>query len=521
MFKKVSVILMSLLFTLSVTACGNGGGSTSTNTVASSNKLTIAINADMGTLDPGVSMDNLSWKITYPAYERLLELKGSTTDLKPGLAEKWKVSTDGLVYTFTLSKGHKFSDGTEVNAAAVKFTFDRILAIAKGPADTYGVIKQIKVIDANTVEFDLKNAFPPFLSTLTTNYGGIVNPKVMQHEKSADKAQDYLSNHTAGSGTYQLKDWKKGDYIELTLNPNVTVNPVIKEVYFKFVADASAARLQLEKNDIDIAEGIPIEQLNEMKDKVNLVKKPSLFVDYVYLNSTKGNVALKNTKVRQAINYAVDYKSIISKVMMGYATPMVGPIPAGLWGHDSTLKQYTYDKEKAKSLLKESGVKNIQLDLLYSDRFPNWEQEALVMQSNLADIGIKLNLNKVAYATMRDEIDAGKFDLSMGVWSPDYADPFMFMNYWFDSKNAGLSGDRAFYVNKDVDVLLRKAASIGDKTERTKIYIDVQKTVIEDAPYIYLYQKDFVLPISKNVKGNVYNPMLEGIYNFSQMSKVN
>lgn len=521
MFKKMSLILMSLLFTLSIVGCGNGGSSTAPNAISNSNKLTIAINADMGTLDPGVSMDNLSWKITYPAYERLVELNGSTTDLKPGLAEKWKVSDDGLTYTFTLAKGHKFSDGTDVNAAAVKFTFDRILALAKGPADTYGVIKEVKVIDSNTVEFDLKNAFPPFLSTLTTNYGGIVNPKVMENEKNGDKAQDYLSNHTAGSGVYQLQEWKKGDYIKLTLNPSSSVKPAIKEVYFKFVADASAARLQLEKNDIDIAEGIPIDQLTEMKDKVTLVQKPSLFVDYVYVNSTKGNEALKNIKVRQAISYAVDYKSIISKVMMGYATQMIGPVPDGLWGHDSTAKQYTYDKEKAKSLLKESGVTNIQLNLLYSDRFPNWEQEALVIQANLADIGIKLNLNKVAYATMRDMLDSGKFDLAMGVWSPDYADPFMFMNYWFDSKNSGLSGNRAFYNNKDVDVLLRKAASISDKTEREKIYKDVQKTVIEDAPYIYLYQKNFVLPVSKNVKGYVYNPMLEGIYNFAEMSKIN
>lgn len=95
----------------------------------------------------------------------------------------------------------------------------------------------------------------------------------------------------------------------------------------------------------------------------------------------------------------------------------------------------------------------------------------------------------------------------------------MFMNYWFDSVNFGLAGNRAFYKNDKVDELVRKAASINDKAEREKLYKEAQKIVIDEAPYLYLYQKDFLLPVSKNVKGFVYNPMLEGIYNLAEMSK--
>jgi peptide/nickel transport system substrate-binding protein len=104
--------------------------------------------------------------------------------------------------------------------------------------------------------------------------------------------------------------------------------------------------------------------------------------------------------------------------MHGYATPLASPVPKGLWGYNESAFKYTRNVAKAKALLKEAGVNNLQLTLLYSDRFPNWEQEALVVQGNLKDIGVKVNLSKVAYATMRDMLDSGKFDLAIGSMEP-------------------------------------------------------------------------------------------------------
>lgn len=518
---------LSPFLILTLVACSNTANPPASQTATSSSDtngkdtLVVAMTADEGTLDPAVTMDNAAWKITYPTYERLVEYNGATTEVKPGLAKEWKVSPDGLTWTFTLNQGHKFADGTPVDANAVKFTFDRILKIAKGPVDVFGVIQDIKVQDPNTVVFTLQKNFPPFLSTLAANYGGIVNPKVKDHEINGDLGQNYLASHTMGSGPYQLTEWKKGEYLKLELNPNSSLKPAFKTVYFKIAADSSAQRLQLEKGEIDIAEGIPVEQLKGISSlpTVQIIQKPSLFVDIAYINTSKGNPALQNPKVRQAISYAIDYTSLTKAVQQGYATQMRGPIPQGLWGHDAQAKQYTHDIEKAKSLLAEAGVKNLSLDLLYADKWPWWETEALTLQSNLNDAGIKVNLKKVAYATQREMIDKGQFDLCLGVWSPDFADPFMFMNYWFDSKNFGLSGNRAFYKNDKVDELVRKAAASNNKQEREQLYGEAQKIVIDDAPYLYLYQKDFVLPISKAVKGFTYNPMLEGIYNLAEMSK--
>ena len=530
--------LLSLLFSLSLalSACSSPTnqtqdkpadpaapkaepGKTATETAADT--LFVSISADQGTLDPAVTMDNSAWKITYHAYQRLVEYDGASTEVKPGLAKEWKVSPDGLQWTFTLQEGNKFADGTPVTAEAVKFSFDRILQIKKGPYDVYSVIKEVKVDSPTSVTFVLAKNFPPFLSTLAANYGSIVNPKVKEKEQNGDLGQNYLANNTMGSGPYQLAEWKKGEYFKLNQNPNSTVKSTFKEVYFKITPDATAQRLQLESGEIDIAEGIPTEQLGAVKElsNVEVLQQPSLFVDYVYINSSKGNPALQNPKVRQALSYAIDYQALTDSVQEGYATQMRGPIPKGLWGHDEAAFQYTQDVEKAKALLAEAGVSNLSLTLLYSDARTWWETEALTLQAFLADIGVELKLNKIANATSREMIDKGEFDLALGVWSPDFGDPFMFMNYWFDSNNFGLAGNRAFYKNDKVDELVRKAATTNDQAEREKLYQEAQKIVIEEAPYIYLYQKDFLLPVSKRVKGFVYNPMLEGIYNLAEMSK--
>jgi len=493
-----------------------------TNTLSTpADTLIVAINADQGTLDPAVTFDNGAWKITYYAYERLVEYDGASTEVKPGLAKEWKVSEDGLTWTFTLEEGHKFADGTPVTAEAVKFTFERTLKIKKGPSDVYSVIKEVRVDSPNTVSFVLSQNFPPFLSTLAANYGSIVNPKVMEHEVDGDLGQSYLAEHTMGSGPYQLDEWRKGEYIKLTTNPHSSIKPSIQTVYFRIVPDATSQRLQLEQGEIDIAEGIPREQLKAVKElpNVEVLQYPSLSVDYVYVNSSKGHPALQNPKVRQALSYAIDYTALAEAVQEGYATQMRGPIPKGLWGHDETAFQYSRDVEKAKALLAEAGVSDLKINLLYSDNKAWWETEALALQSFFAEIGVTLELKKVAYATSREMMDAGQFDLALGVWSPDFGDPYMFMNYWFDSNNFGLAGNRAFYKNDKVDELVRKAAQINDQAEREKLYREAQKIVIEEAPYLYLYQMDFILPISKSVKGFVYNPMLEGIYNLAEMSK--
>ena len=229
---------------------------------------------------------------------------------------------------------------------------------------------------------------------------------------------------------------------------------------------------------------------------------------------------MDNVKLRQAINYAVDYKGIIDGAVKGRGEQLTTPVPKGMWGRDDSLKGYSLDPDKAKALLKEAGMENgVSLKLLYSDNQGFNEAQALMLQNSLGKVGIKLELEKVAWATFRERVDKGNFDLAMGTWSPDYADPQFFMTYWFDSSYFGLAGNRAFYKNDAVDTILREAEKITDQNKRVELYKKAQAMVLDDAPYIFLFQTNVLTPMRANVKGFIYNPMLDDMYNFEDMSK--
>ena len=286
------------------------------------------------------------------------------------------------------------------------------------------------------------------------------------------------------------------------------------------MSESSDRRMALEQGDIDIAENILIDQIPALEKNADLkvLRFPSQLVEYVYINCQKE--PLNNPKVRQALNYAVDYKGIIDYVLQGNGLQMRGPVPEGMWGHKPEVFQYAKDVDKAKGLLKEAGFdQGLTLTLIYSERRASWEQIATILQSNFAEIGVTLKLELMANPTLRDKVDRGDFELCLGAWSPDFADPYMFMNFWFDSNNFGLPGNRSFYKNDQVDQLVRKAAVLSDQSERSKLYGEAQDIIMTDAPYIFLYQVSTIVPMRKNVEGYVFNPMLESMYNFRDIYK--
>jgi peptide/nickel transport system substrate-binding protein len=485
--------------------------------------LVIGKSGDPDSLDPAVTVTNNSWTATYPAYERLVKFKvengKGSTDVEGDLAKSWTISPDAKIFTFTLADGHAFADGSVVDAAAVKFAFDRLLKVKKGPSDLYDQLDKVEVVDPHTVRFTLKAPFAPFLAALADDAGSIVSPTVMQHESNGDQGQGYLSDHTLGSGAYQVTSYEKGQQIVMEPNPHYAGTLALKKVVIRIIKEASARRLQLEKGDLDLIEDVPVDQLKALSHAkgVKVIDEPSFFVTYLYLNNT--HKPLDDIKVRQAISYAVDYKGLIKGILLGQGVQMRGAVPEGMWAHDDKVMQYSHDPKKAKALLAEAGVKDLKLGYLYAKTDPYWETIGLVLQHSLAPLGIKVEMQEFAYPTMRDKLNKGDFDIAIGNWTPDYADPSMFMNFWFDSSLHGLPGNRAFYTNPKVDDLIRKAKVGTSQDERAKLYEEAQRIVVEEAPYVLLFQRNFQFAMRDNVKGFVYNPMKLQIYDFASMSK--
>lgn len=485
--------------------------------------LVIGKAADPQTLDPAVTIDNNDWTVTYPAYQKLMRYKQEggkgSTQVEGELAESWKVSDDNLTWTFKLRPGQKFADGTAVDAEAVKFSFERLMRMKQGPSEAFPADMEVTADDAATVTFRLKSPFAPFLYTLANNGAGIVNPKALQAQ--GDKADAWLATNTAGSGAYQLVSWQKGQTLTLEPNPHYggDAKPALARVVVKIVPEASSRRLQLQQGDLDIAEDIPVDQVAALKSAPGVAVRefPSLRVTYLYLNNKTGPLA--NADLRHAVVNAVDYQGIIDGILQKQASQTRGPIPEGMWGYDDSLPVPRQDLDAARQALERSGQSRPTLLLRYSTRDPAWEPIALTTQANLAALGINVKLEKLANATLRDNLGKGEFDISIGNWSPDFADPYMFTSYWLDSEKHGLAGNRSFYSNPQVDAWLREAATLSDQGRREALYKQVQQQVVKDAAYVYLYQKNYQVAMRDNVTGFVFNPMLEAVFNVADIKK--
>lgn len=483
--------------------------------------LVIGKAADPQTLDPAVTIDNNDWTVTYPAYQKLMRYKvedgKGSTDVEGDLAKSWSVSDDNLVWTFTLHEGQKFDDGTDVDADAVKFSFERLLRLKQGPSEAFPADLKVKVVDPTTVEFHLGDQFAPFLYTLANNGAAIVNPKVADK----DDPEQWLAGHTAGSGPYRLVSWDKGQALTLEKNPHYggDKTPALDRFVVKIVPESSSRRLQLQNGDLDIAESISVDQIDALKkaDGVNVVEFPSLRVHYLYLNNKSG--PLKDVDLRHAVVDAIDYQGFVSGIMLDQAKQMRGPIPEGMWGYDESIALPKQDVAKAKQAMDSASETSRDLLLRYSTRDPVWESIAIATQANLAAVGFNVKVEKLANATLRERLDTGEFDIAVGNWSPDFADPYMFTSYWFDSDKHGLAGNRSFYANDDVDAWLREAATLSDQDRRIELYKKVQDQVIKDAAYAYLFQVNYQAALRDNVQGFVFNPMLEAVFNVADISK--
>ncbi|GAG27132.1 unnamed protein product, partial [marine sediment metagenome] len=221
---------------------------------------------ELRTLDPHVSVDNNAWRAIYYCYDRLVEFKLGTTELVPGLATSWDIADDGLTYTFLLREGIKFIDGAPFNAEAVKFNFDRLFAMGLAPAGTFGFVDKVEVVDDYTVNFVLKEAFIPGISSFATDQGCIVSPGVMEHEVAEDWAQDWLAEHSAGTGPFFVDEWTHGVQVVLARNDNYWGEPAkLEKVSIRYIPEAADLRMLLETGEVDIGEKLTVDQIEAMK----------------------------------------------------------------------------------------------------------------------------------------------------------------------------------------------------------------------------------------------------------------
>jgi len=484
--------------------------------------------ADPTNLDPHSTVDGLSLVTMGRTYDKLVDLRpgvpqpGAALEVDPDLAESWEASSDNLRYTFRLRSGLKFADGTPLDASAVKWSFDRMMRINKAGASNLRQLKETRAVDDRTVEMILSEPYAYFLPVLGTYSCSVINPKVADQAKDGDDAQQFLANNSMGSGPYVITEWRRGQQIQLDVNPNwYGPAPALKRVIIKIIPESTNLKLQLEKGDIDFMAPISIPEMITMMGKpgVRVEEVPSHLYILAYLNCTKP--PLDNVKVRQAFNYAMNYDQIIQELIQGKGRRMRGPLAYGMEGYDETLKGYDYDPARAKELLREAGYPDgFEITCTYASQgAPGADDIALASQQYLGDIGVRVKLEKVAEPTRRERIDKNDFVWSVGGWSPPMPIPPWTMDKWYHSANRGLTANRAFYANSRVDELVAKAPTVLDANQRIEMYREAQRIVVDEAPYVLFYQANQVLAMRDNLQGFQIKPGGSHYLNYERLSK--
>ena len=523
------LIVLILVLSMGLTACGKAGETTGTSAEAVT--LTIADALQPSSLDIATEYEAAAMAVNRVVYERLVRYKGDTTEIEPELATSWDISPDGKEYTFHLREGVKFHDGTDFNAEAVKFSFERMLTINQGPAWMFSSIDSIEAVDALTVKFILKEPFSAFLPVLANIWGtGIISPKsVTDNTVDNDSAKTYMQDHMVGTGPYKFVEWVHGDHITLERNmdywggwPEKDGKP-IDRVVIKFITEPATQRLQLEKGDLDIAMNISVDDLEAVSKEsgIKLVDEPSLMGTYIRFNMTKE--PLNNPKVREAIRYALDYDAMINQILLGHAIQMQGPAAIGLPGHNDNLPVFKQDIEKAKQLMTESGVATpLTLEYVYETGQEDRRMVGELLQSNLAEIGINLEIHTLPWESIWGRVSAEDKsqtpDLTANGWWPDYADVQDYLYPMYHSSQwPPASLNIGFYGNTEVDKLLDEALAEPDEAARNTLYEKAQELIVNDVASLDLYQKTMTIMMRDWVTGFVYNPIYTEAFNLYDM----
>lgn len=462
-------------------------------------KLVVGTTYDPKTLDPALVYDIASAIVVQNVYDSLVGYKPGSTDLAPRLAEKWESNEDASVWIFYLRKNVKFQDGTELTADIVKYSVERAKQLQGPPSFLLDVIDKVEVVDKYTVKFILKYPFAPFASLTTFTIFSPVPPNATN-----------LEENPVGTGPFKLESWKKGEQIVLVANKDYWRGPPkVDKVIIKIYPDPTTLRVALEKGEVDLALGIQPQDVEALSKNPNIkmASIEGLVIEWLGLNQRRE--PFNNTLLRKAINYAIDYDYILNVLLRGTATRLYGPLPPAVFGYDPEVEKYgyKYNPELAKKLLADAGypegrgLREFELIISSAERAER-KDVAAVIQRCLKEIGVNVKIIDLDWPSFLDRLFNYDFDMYMVDWFPDYVDPDDWITPLFSSQGLNIDG----YNNTLVDELALKARQTTNPGERAEIYKQLQRIIVEDAPWVFLYVPKLYVFMQNNVEGFTLYP---------------
>ncbi len=447
----------------------------------------------------------------------------------PDLIEKYDSSADAKVWTFTLKKGLKFSDGMPLTAKDVVFTFERAidkrtgsywrsrLLIIDGAAD-FGdqktdKIKGIEMPDDLTVKMTLTTADGVWLQTISDFAGLCILPMHILKDTAPDQMQkapfSFAPTPTAGAFIYS--DWKADQYLEIKRNETYTAGPKAKldKIFCKVLTQQDVGIAQLEKGEIDLMV-VPVTEADRLRKNATLTvtSTPAPSVSFLALNIDRP--FFKDKRVRQAMMYAIDRESIVKEILKGEATVVNSTIIGPEWmGTPDGLQAYKYDTSKAKQLLKDANWSASQkVALMYTPGDKINDALVPILQQQFKDAGIALDLftvdspeyNRRAVTGATPQA-AGDFDIALVGGGVFRQDPNVSAKYFETVSFTPAGANYGHYTNPMVDDLFKQGRSTTDKAMRKQIYTKLAQIINDEVPWIYLWSPNSIHAYNKRLVG--------------------
>src|SRR5689334_4292691 len=459
--------------------------------------LRVGFYIEAATMDPHFSGSKIDRQVYHNIYEPLvtLDLK---LGIKPGLAESWQ-QPDPKTLVFKLRRGVKFHDGTDFNAEAAKFNFNRMKtetkSVRKGEVAS---IDTIDVVDPYTIKLNLKRPDAALLATLTDRAGMMVSPKQVQ-ERGGELERNAKG---AGTGPFEFVEWIKDDHLVLKRNDNYwnkQGGPYLDRVRYRPIPDDTVKLQSLQAGEIDVMDYVQPRDVAAVKADKNVVvlDVPSL-ADFAY-QLNHGRPPFNVKALRQAVAYALDLDQIVKGVWLNVGVPANGPIPPTSWAYDKSIPPIKRDLAKAKAKLAEGGKPGGFEFTVTTNNLPINIQEAEVMQAQLAEAGITMKIKLVDSATLISDGNNKNFEMISYQWSgrPD-PDGNTFQFY---KTSPGISLNRSGISNPKIDAILDKTREVSAQPERKKLYSELTRLLQEELPMVFIVHPIEPKAFSPKVQG--------------------
>ena len=488
-----AIIAGAILAAIMVTACG--GSKPTPATTRESAPLSIAIGTDALTLDANNYKATTDLVVDRLIYDGLVSF-GLDMKIVPGLAEKW-TQVDPTTWKFELRKGVKFTDGTDFNSDAVKFSLERA---AKSPTGTgfVGAIDHVETPDAHTAVLKLKKPFAPLLRHLATPVAGIVSPTAVQ------KDPEHYGEHPVGTGQFKLDAWTRNQEIRLVRNDGWWGGKVpLPQVTFKIYPDESSRYLAFKAGQVDVIDSPPPQKVSEIKSDPNLTVVTGPATRDLRLGFNVQDPALKDPALRKAISEAIDTKSLVNYVAEGLARPITEGFIMPEILHTNPPIVTTYDAAKAQQDL--TKYKGLKLQL--------WTPQGRYLRDKEIAEAIQQMLNKAGLQVDVKVMDGGAYLKALGNhegqmfiigWGFTTGDPAIAMFQNFQSKSAF---NYANLQDPQFDQWLNQAEVEQDQAKRDALYVQMEKYLNDNAVMLPIYHKLNFYGISKRVHNFGVHPL--------------